>query len=85
MKKSKDIDTRLQDKLVDTLWMESKRCFETAQPSFEKSVLASNFNVVLNRVEWTLETGGDETDIEFAKAVLRLGHFLDHYGVLRCE
>lgn len=41
-------------------------------PEKWRNKVAEQLNEILGRVQWTLETGGDEVDIMFAKAALNI-------------
>lgn len=58
---------------IDALLERCKRTFnETDQRICINKEYATDLNKIVSRVQWTLETGGDETDIDFAEAALRV-------------
>ena len=59
---------------IEELLARTKIAF-APKPEFENEArrqMADDLNAIVCRVAWTLETGGDETDIAFAESALRV-------------
>lgn len=66
-----DVKPPSQTDLVDeALYAAASMRFEMQQDGPWRTVLAEQLNVILGRVAYVLETDGDATDLEFAKAAL---------------
>ena len=67
------------------LYRESKMTFaETGHDDPWRNELAKDLNAILARVQYSLETGGDESDMEFSCAALRvIARVADFEGIDR--